>query len=91
MAAQDIPEDLDPEVREELAKGLLARATDFVNKRIIDSMSDEVAEHFEALVDEQPVDPAKIQAFIETNVPDRERIAGLALYEFRTLYLGDKA
>lgn len=88
---QGVPADLDPEVRTQLVAELTNRAADFVNKRLIEAMSDEAVAHFETLIDEDPVDPLKIQDFIATNVPDKETIASKALLEFRALYLGDKA
>jgi len=88
---QGIPADLDVEVRQQLVSELTSRAADFVNQRLIQNMSDEALPHFESLLDEDPVDAQRIQEFIATNVPDKEKIAANALLEFRILYLGEKA
>lgn len=88
---QGVPEDLDPEVRAQLVAQLTDRATDFVNKRLVEAMSEEAVSRFNSLLDEEPVDAAKIQEFIATNIPDKEKIATGALLEFRVLYLGAKA
>lgn len=88
---QGVPDSLDGEVRKQLVEELTGRATDFVNRRLLEAMSEEAVEQFNSLLDEEPVDPNKIQQFIATHVPDKERVAAAALYEFRTLYLGDKA
>ncbi len=91
LQEQGVSPDLDPEVREELTRQLTGRATDFVNKRLLDSMNDETVSHFNRLLDEHPDDAALMQDFIAVNVPDRERLVASALTEFRALYLGDKA
>ncbi len=86
-----VPEGVDPEVRKQLAADLVSRATDFVNRRMIDSLSDEQLAEFEKILDEQPNDTSALQNFIEKNVADKESITAAALLEFRALYLGKAA
>lgn len=88
---QDVPEDLDPEVRTQLVSELTSRASDFLNARLIDAMSDETVEHFSAMLDDESTTPEQVQNFIATNVPDKDRVIASALAEFRVLYLGDRA
>lgn len=88
---QGVSDSLDPAVREQLVHELTGRATDFVNRRLIDAMSDETVEQFNALLDDDSLDPAKAQQFVEANVPNKDQVVAAALVEFRALYLGDKA
>lgn len=88
---QGVPHDLDPEVRGQLVSDLMSRALDFLNRRLIDSMSDEAVEHFTSLLDNPATDASQVQDFIATNVMDKEKVTADALAEFRVLYLGDKA
>jgi hypothetical protein len=84
--------DLAPEILEQVRKDLTTRATDMVNRYIIDSMSDDVFKQFEAMVNQEgDLDPKTVQDFIEKNVPNREEIATRALLEFRTVYMGANA
>jgi hypothetical protein len=86
-----VPEGTDPEVRAQLASDLAARANDMVNKRLIEAMSDEDVAAFDKLLDEQPENLQAMQQFIDEHVPDKNRVVGAALLEFRTLYLGEAA
>ncbi len=91
LREQGVSDTMDPEVRAQLTDELTSRATDFVNRRLIDAMSDEVAAQFNAFLDDESVTPEQVQNFVETNVPNREQVVASALVEFRSLYLGDKA
>jgi len=73
-----------------LAEELSERLEDFINRRVIDAMDGPTVERFTALLDTGPDAPA-VQAFIERNVPNRQRVAASALTEFRNLYLGRTA
>jgi hypothetical protein len=86
-----LPESTDPEVREQLTMDLTARANDLMNRRLIDAMSDEDAEAFDKLLDEQPENIEAMQQFITDHVSNREQVVGAALLEFRALYLGASA
>lgn len=80
----------DPEVRAQLEADLTDSAIRLVNRRLIDAMSEQDVERFNALLDRDP-SPQTVQQFIEQHVPNREQVTALALVEFRQLYLGDKA
>ncbi len=86
-----VSDDMDAAVREQLQKDLTDRLTDFLNKRIVESMDEKTLAEFEQVIDQNGDDAAKIQTFIEQNVANREQIAASAILEFRALYLGDKA
>jgi hypothetical protein len=88
---QDVPEDLDPEVRVQLVSELTSRASDFLNARLIDAMSDETVEHFNTMLDDDSTTPEQVQNFITTNVSNKDQVIARALAEFRMLYLGDRA
>jgi hypothetical protein len=90
MAEQDIPADLDPEVRAQYEADLTERAMDLINRRLIDAMPDQTVGHFNALLDSDPT-PQAVQEFVQYNVPNREYVTTEALLELRRLYLGDKA
>jgi len=88
---QGVPQDLDPEVRTELASELTNRLSDFLNRRLIDAMSDEAVDEFNNLLDDESADPARVQEFVANHVPNQQQVTTAALREFRQLYLGDKA
>jgi hypothetical protein len=91
LREQGAPDDLEPAVRQDLVEDLAARATEFLNRRLIDAMDDTSVEEFSKLLDVEPADPQAIQEFIATHVPDKERVVTEALLEFRSIYLGSKA
>jgi hypothetical protein len=86
-----VPESTDPEVRQQLESDLLARAHDLINRRLIDAMSDQDAEAFGNLVDESQGNMEVLQQFVDDHVPNRDKVIGAALLEFRALYLGADA
>lgn len=86
-----VADNLPPETYNQLVRDLVDRASALVNRQIIESMSPEVLEKFEEILDSQPDNAGAMQSFINENVPDKEQIAARALLEFRALYLGDKA
>lgn len=88
MTDAHFPEDMDPEVRDQVKQDLTSRATEMINRDIMDSMSDDVFKRFEEIVNQENVDAKAVQDFITENVPDREKIAAKALFDFRTTYLG---
>ncbi len=89
MKDANFGKDLAPEVLEQVRHDLTTRATDMVNRYIIDSMSDEVFKQFETMMSQEgDLDPKTVQDFIEQNVPNREEVATRALIEFRSIYLG---
>lgn len=86
-----VPADLDEAVRAQLVSDLTERATDFVNKYIVESLDDAKLAELEKLLDNQPDDIEAMKKFIDANVPNKEQLTGLALLEFRSLYLGAAA
>lgn len=86
-----VPEATDPAVKKQLTADLTARANDLVNRRLIDAMSDEDAAAFDKLLDEQSDNVNAMQQFITDHIPNREKVVGAALLEFRALYLGKAA
>lgn len=91
LREQGVPDDLDPEIREELALQLNTRAVNLVNQRLLDAMSDEAIDEFNTMMEDESVDQARVQAFVAEHVPNREQVTTAALTEFRQLYLGEKA
>lgn len=85
-----LPPGLDPEVRSQLVSDLSTRVTDLINRRLIESMSEEQARNFNRILDQEPADPTAIQQFITENIKNKEEITSGALLEFRELYLGLK-
>jgi Protein of unknown function (DUF5663) len=90
MAEQNLPADLDPEVRAQYEADITEHAMALINRRLIDAMPDQAVEHFNALLDSDPSAQA-VQEFVERNVPNREHVAAQALLEFRKLFLGGQA
>ncbi len=88
LADKDLPTNLDDKVRAQLEHDLTSRATDFLNKRMIEALSDDDVKAFEKLIDEQPDNAVAVQEFIDKHVPNKEQLAATALLEFRALYLG---
>jgi hypothetical protein len=74
-------------VRDEMHAELVERASDFLNRRLVDAMSEPVLARFTELVEGEPSAEA-VQTFIARNVPNPERVAASALVEFRNIYLG---
>lgn len=91
LTDKGVPSTLPEETYKQLVSDLSARATDLVNRHIVDAMSPEVLEQFEKILDNQPDNPDAVHDFIKKNVSNKEEIAARALLEFRALYLGEKA
>ncbi|CAN5118794.1 hypothetical protein BH09PAT3_BH09PAT3_4590 [soil metagenome] len=91
LSDQGVASDINPEVRAQLVQDLSSRATDFVNRGLINAMSDEAVEHFNTMLDDPSITPEQVQQFVDTNVANKEQVVANALVEFRALYLGDKA
>ncbi|MDB5166130.1 MAG: hypothetical protein JWM37_202 [Candidatus Saccharibacteria bacterium] len=91
LSEKGLPADLDEAVQEQLIHDLSERASNLVNKRIIESLSDEDATALEHLVDTQPENAEAFQQFIAEHVPNQQEITTRALLEFRALYLGIQA
>jgi hypothetical protein len=83
-----LSEKTDPGVRARLVQDLGSRASDFINRGIIDAMSMPDALAFERLLDEQPDNLVAMQQFVDQHVPNMQAVVGAALLEFRSLYLG---
>lgn len=79
---------MDEEVYKQLVDDLQNRLIDFINRRVIGSMSEQDAAGLEHVLDEQPIDPAKVQGYIDAHVPDKQQITLNAMMEFRSQYLG---
>jgi hypothetical protein len=88
---QGVPDDLDPETRQQLVEGLMGHVANFINKRMIDAMDEATAEDFNRMLDDPNLSPTAVQNFMITRVPNREQVATDALLEFRQLYLGGDA
>lgn len=91
LTDQGVSADVDPEVRQELANELTARINDFLNRRLLDAMSDSAVKEFEALMDSEQLDANKVHEFVAANVPNVQEVTNQALFDFRLLYLGEKA
>lgn len=91
MKEQGIPDDLDPQVRVELAKEITEQANDYINYRLIQSMSDEAAEKFADMLEDDSMQEHDIQQYIADNVPDVQAAVTAALVDFRSVYLGPAA
>lgn len=86
-----VPESTDSGVLDQLKADLIARSNEFVNRQLIDALSDEDAVAFDKLLDEKPDDIMAIQQFITDHIPNKDQVVGAALLEFRALYLGTAA
>jgi hypothetical protein len=78
----------DPAVRAEMVEELTERVDDFVNRRIIDAMSERDAARFVDLLERGNPTPQSVQSFVAQHVPNREQVARDALQDFRKQYLG---
>jgi hypothetical protein len=85
------PTTVDPEVRAQLVQDLSVRADKMINRYLIDALSEEDALAFEKIIDEQPDNLGAMQEFIDAHVPNKSQVVGMALLEFRSIYLGAKA
>lgn len=88
LKEKGLPANLEPAVYDRLVKDLSERVEKIVNKRLIDSLSDEQFDQLEKLSASSPNEQA-VQDFINANVPNKDKIVALALAEFRQLYLGN--
>ena len=79
---------LDEEVRQQLVNDLSNRLIDVINRRLIEAMPNNEVEIFTGLLDQKPIEPEKVRAYIEAKVPNQQQITLDAMMEFRTLYLG---
>lgn len=86
-----LPANIDDKVRVQLEQDLTSRAVDFINRQLINSLTETQVAELEELIDEKPADTKAIQDFIANNVPNKEAITGAALAEFKRLYLGGNA
>jgi hypothetical protein len=91
LAERGIPESVDEETRQQLAEDLSSRLNDFINKRLIESMPEDVLAKFEEQLDSGNATTESLQQFVADNLPDKEQVTANALMEFRALYLGPKA
>jgi hypothetical protein len=85
-----LPE-LKPEVHVQLVDDLSGRFTQLLNRRLIESLTDEQKLELEKIIDEQPPDINKIQVFMAEKIPNTVEVTAQAMKEFRSLYLGDQA
>lgn len=88
LKEKNMPADMDPEIKTQLVKDLTVRLEDLINRRLIDSMTEEQLGQFNQLLDKEPADPAAVQNFVSENIKNKEEITTGALLEFRQLYLG---
>jgi hypothetical protein len=88
LKQKGLPPNLDQAVYDKLVSDLTERATDLVNKRLIEAMSEEQAKKLEDIMNSEPDNAQAVQDFITQNVPNHEAVASAALIEFRQLYLG---
>ena len=83
-----LPPNLDEAVYKKLVTDLTERASDLVNKRLLEAMTEPQNEELERIIESSPDNDRVVQEFIAKNVPNKEAVAGAALAEFRQLYLG---
>ena len=88
LQEKGLPPNLEPKVYDQLVKDLNERAVDLINRRLIDSMTDEQAQEFDKLLAAHPEDIPAAQEFIQKNVPNQAEVVTATLGEFRQLYLG---
>ncbi|HVX58843.1 MAG TPA: DUF5663 domain-containing protein [Candidatus Saccharimonadales bacterium] len=90
LSQKGMPGNIDPEVKAQMVKDLAARAEDYLNRKLIDSLSDDQVAQFNQLLDSDPSAEA-VQEFIDKNVANKQELTTSALLEFQELYLGPKA
>jgi hypothetical protein len=82
---------LDEAVHRQLVNDLSTRLVDVINRRLLEAMPEKDMEAFTDLLDQKPVEPEKVQAFIDAKVSDKQQITLDAMIEFRARYLGANA
>jgi hypothetical protein len=85
------PDNLDPQTHDRLVQDLTSRAAQLINRRLLESLSEDDARELDRLTDEQPDNAQLVQTFIEAHVPNSQQVITQALVEFRELYLGNHA
>lgn len=88
LKEKDLPGNLEPAVYDRMVRDLSERATNMVNKHLVESLNSQQLEEFESLMDKHPDDLVVLQKFIDGNVKNKQQITSAALLEFRSLYLG---
>lgn len=88
LKEKGLPGDLEPAVYNRMVADLTQRATNLVNKRLVEALSAQQIQEFESLMDKHPDDMKVLQDFINENVKTKEELTSAALLEFRSLYLG---
>jgi hypothetical protein len=67
------------DVLEQLAQDLTDRVVDFLNRQLIEAMSDESVAKFEDLLDGGRETPQLIRTFINDHVPNKEQVTAKSL------------
>lgn len=79
---------VDNDVQQEMQGQLKERINAFINRRLIDQLTEDQAYELEVLLDAQNLQPDDVQQFIESRVPDQVQVVTASLLEFAELYLG---
>jgi len=80
-------EKLEPEVLEEIRKDMERRIEDFVNAKIVASLSPKKLAEFEELLD-RGASQEEFRTFLDQELGDFDSFLASALLEFRQAYLG---
>ncbi len=75
------------EVRAQLISDLKQRLLDQINRALIDALSDEQIDEFNALLDEPSTTDEKVQQFIVDAGVDVRRVTAQTMLRFRDLYI----
>lgn len=81
-------DELEPEVIAEIKQDLLDRIENHINAAVLDRLPNNQVAEFERLLDNENKDSGQIQQFIQSHVPDLERLVQQTLASFRNTYLG---
>ena len=80
-------QDLDPEVREQMATDLKKELLDQIDRAIIDQLPDEKLDEFNALLDDPATTTQTLQEFIANSGVDVKNVSLRTMLVFRELYL----
>lgn len=80
-----------PEVYTQLKNDLMGRAQTIVDATVLRHLPDNKIPEFEKLLDDDATEPAALEQFCHTHIPNLDEIIAAALVNFRARYLGDLA
>ena len=87
LKEKGLPGDIDKAVYDQMVKDLKERATNLINRRLVEAMPDEKVKELDKVIDNNQDNPEVIRSFIESNVTEKEKVVAAALLEFRSLYI----